>query len=73
MAPFTAAGANKYLISPFLSTIIAASRTLLQQLITCLNFPLDSEDLFYCYKQQVICMNYGSTRYAQAAKNHGDE
>ena len=52
MAPFTAAGANKYLISPFLSTIIAASRTLLQQLITCLNFPLDSEDLFYCYKQQ---------------------
>ena len=52
MAPFMAEGANRYLISPFLSTIIAASRTLLQQLITCLNFPLDSEDLFYCYKQQ---------------------
>ena len=29
---------------------LAASRTLLQQLLACLNFTLDSEDLFYWYK-----------------------
>ena len=31
---------------------LAASRTLLQQLLSCLNFTLDSEDLFCCYKQK---------------------
>ena len=31
---------------------LAASRTLLQQLLACLNFTLDSEDLFYWYKQK---------------------
>ena len=29
---------------------LAASRTLLQQLLACLNFALDSEDLFCSYK-----------------------
>ena len=33
-------------------TNLAASRTLLQQLIGCLNFTLDSEDLFCWYKQK---------------------
>ena len=31
---------------------LAASRNLLQQLLTCLNFTLDSEDLFYLYKRK---------------------
>ena len=31
---------------------LAASRTLLQQLLACLNFTLDSEDLLYWYKQK---------------------
>ena len=31
---------------------LAASRTLLQQLLACLNFPLDSEDLFCWYKRK---------------------
>ena len=40
----------------------AASRTLLQELLACLNFPLDSGDLFYLYKRKkVISMNYGSS------------
>ena len=30
----------------------AASRTLLQQLLACLNFTLDSEDLFCWYKRK---------------------
>ena len=30
----------------------AASRTLLQRLLTCLNFTLDSEDLFCWYKRE---------------------
>ena len=30
---------------------LAASRTLLQQLLACLNFTLDSEDLSFWYKQ----------------------
>ena len=38
---------------------LAASRTLLQQLLACLNFTLDSEDLFCWYKQKkVISMDY---------------
>ena len=31
---------------------LAASRTLFQRLLACLNFPLDSEDLFCCYKRK---------------------
>ena len=31
---------------------LAASRTLLQRLLACLNFPLDSEDLFCWYKRK---------------------
>ena len=41
---------------------LAASRTLLQQLLAYLNFTLDLEDLFCWYKQKkVISMNYGSS------------
>ena len=32
--------------------ILAASRTLLQRLLACLNFTLDSEDLFCWYKRK---------------------
>ena len=42
----------------------AASRTLLQQLLACLNFTLDSEDLFSWYKTMAA---------ANAAENHGGE
>ena len=41
---------------------LAASRTLLQRLLACLNLTLDSEDLFCCYKQKKkISMNYDSS------------
>ena len=41
---------------------LAASRTLLQRLLACLNFTLESEDLSFWYKQKkVISMNYGSS------------
>ena len=41
---------------------LAASRTLLQRFLACLNFTLDSEDLFCWYKQKkLISMNYGSS------------
>ena len=40
----------------------AASRTLLQRLLACLNFMLDSEDLFCWYKQKnVISKNFSSS------------
>ena len=40
---------------------LAAQRTLLQRLLACLNFTLDSEDLFCWYKRKKkISMNYGS-------------
>ena len=39
---------------------LAASRTLFQQLLVCLNFTLDSY-LLYRYKWKVISMNYGSS------------
>ena len=48
---------------------LAASRTLLQRLLACLNFNLDSEDLFCWYKRKKTI----SMAAAQAAKNHGDE
>ena len=50
---------------------LAASRTLLQWLLACLNFTLDSEDSSFWYK--------GKKRFlwtmaaAQAAENHGDQ
>ena len=31
---------------------VAASRTMLQRLLTCLNFPLDLKDLFWCWKRK---------------------
>ena len=41
---------------------LAASRTLLQRLLACLNFTLESEDFFLWYKRKkVISMNYGSS------------
>ena len=42
---------------------LAVLRTLLKQLLACLNFTLESEDLYFWYKQKkVISMNYGSSR-----------
>ena len=50
---------------------LAASRTLLQQLLTCLNFTLDSENLsFWCKQKRWFLWTMAA---AQAAKNHGDE
>ena len=41
----------------------AALRTLLQRLLACLNFTLDSEDLFCWYKRKkVISMNYDNSK-----------
>ena len=36
----------------FFYSSLAASRTFLQHLLTCLNFTLDSEDFFCLYKQK---------------------
>ena len=48
--------------------IFAVSRTLLQQLLVCLNFTLDS-DLFCCCKPKAL----QTMAAAQAAEHHGDE
>ena len=41
---------------------LAASRTLLQRLLACLNLTLDSEDLsFWFERKKVISRNYGSS------------
>ena len=40
---------------------LAASRTLLQQLLACLNFTLESEDFSLVQTKKVISMNYGSS------------
>ena len=50
---------------------LAASRTLSQWLLACLNFTLDSEDLFYWYKRKKWFLWTMTT--AQAPENHGDE
>ena len=50
---------------------LAASRTLLQRLLACLNFTLDSEDLFCWYKWKKWFL--WTMTAAQAAENHGDE
>ena len=46
-------------------TSLAASRTLLQQLLACLNFSLNSEDLFYWYKRK---KNMMSSQYPRNKK-----
>ena len=50
---------------------LAASRTLLQRLLACLNFTLESEDLsFWCKWKKWFLWTMVA---AQAAENHGDE
>ena len=49
---------------------LAASRTLFQQLLACLNFTLDSEDLSFWYKQKKGFL--WTMAAGQAAKNNGD-
>ena len=49
---------------------LAASRTLLQWLIACLNFTWDSEDLFCWYKWKKWFL--WTMAAPQAAENHGD-
>ena len=50
---------------------MTASRTLLQRLLACLNFTLDSEDLFCWYKRKKWLLWIMAA--AQAAENHGDK
>ena len=50
---------------------LGASRNLLQQLLACLNFTLDSEDLFCWYKRKKWFL--WTMAAAQAAENHDDE
>ena len=59
---------NSFVLSAYAS--LAASRTFLQ-LLACLNFTLDSEDLFCLYKQKKWFLS--TMAAAQAAENHGDE
>ena len=51
---------------------LEASRTLLQQLLACLNFTSDSENLFYWYNL-IKKWFLSAMAAAQAAQNHGDE
>ena len=60
MDPFLLAYAN-----------LTASRTLLRQLLVCLNFALESEDLFFWYKQKIRFLL--TMAVAQAAENHAEE
>ena len=50
---------------------LAASKTLLQWLLACLNFTLDSEDLSFWHKRKKLFL--WAMVAAQAAKHHGDE
>ena len=50
---------------------LAASRTLLQQLLACLNFTLESQDLSFWYKQKTWFL--WTMAAAQEAENHGGE
>ena len=50
---------------------LAASATLLQRLLACLNFTLDSEDLFWWYKRKKWFL--WPMAAVQAFGNHGDE
>ena len=49
---------------------LAISKTLFQQLLACLSFTLDSEDLFCLYKRKKWFL--WNMAVAQAAENHGD-
>ena len=48
----------------------AASRTLLQRLLACVNFTSESEDLTFWYKKKWFLWTMAG---AEAAENHGDE
>ena len=50
---------DSFLLLAYVS--LAASRTLLQQLLACLKFTLNWEDLFCWYKQKNNSTNYGSS------------
>ena len=50
---------------------LTASRTLLQWLLACLNFTLESEDLSFWYKRKKWFL--WTMAAAQAAENHGDQ
>ena len=54
---------NSFVLLAYAS--LAASRTLLQRLLACLNFSLKTEDLSFWYKRIMAV--------AQAAENYGDE
>ena len=57
---------------PLLKTLLAISQnTLLQWLLACLNFTLDSEDLFCWYKQKNLFL--WTMTAAQAAEIQGGE
>ena len=52
---------NSFVLVAYAS--LAASTTLLQWLLACLNFILDSEDVFCCYKwKKMFSMNYSRCR-----------
>ena len=50
---------------------LTASTALFQQLLSCLNFTLDSGDLSFWYKQKKWFL--WTMAAAQAAENHGNE
>ena len=50
---------------------LAALRTFLQQLLSCQNFTLDSEDLLCCCKYKKWFL--WTMAAAQAAENHGEK
>ena len=50
---------------------LTASRTLLQRLLTCLDFTVDLEDLTFWYKRKKWFL--WTMTAAQVAENHGDE
>ena len=52
---------DSFVLSAYAS--LAASRTLSQRLLACLNFTLEAEDLsFLVQMKKVISMNYGSSK-----------
>ena len=53
------------------SFVLAASRTFLQWLLTCLNFTIESEDLSFWYKWRKWFL--WTMAASQAAENYGDE
>ena len=60
---------NSFVLLAYAS--LAASRTLLQRLLACLNFTLESEDFSLWYKRKKWFL--WTMAAAQAAENHGDE